>query len=154
MKLGKICLAVGIVATGGFLYSVYQLWKGMKVGGALRPIRNLVARNFLPMDQLLFHPKAQKLFRDLKINDTPLFAMDCKNGQDFLAYYQQRAVLTYHHNKALLGWLDFDPHKLSKEEVKDKHFELELLEELELITVNPTITRYQQDGDMSKVILE
>ena len=153
MKLEKICLAVGVLATGGFLYSIYQLWKGKKVGVADHPIETLIGRKFLPMERLSLDQKAKKLFKEMKINDAPLFVKNCKSGQDFLAFYQQRAVLTYHHNAALLEWLDFDPYKLSKEQVKDKHFDLELLEELEQITVNPTITRYQQDGDMSKVVL-
>ena len=152
MKLEKICLAVGIVAAGGFLYSVYQLWKGMKVEVA-PPFQNFMTKVFLPMERLSLAPKAKKLFREMKIKDTPLFVKNCKNAQDFLAFYQQRAVLTYHHNQALLDWLDFDPYKLSNEQIKRKHLSIEFLEDSELITVNPTITRFQQDGDMSKVIL-
>ena len=154
MRLGKIALvAVGVAVTGAVAYAGHWIWKGIKVGGALRPIRNLIAGNFLHIDQLLFHPEVQSLLRELKVNDTPLFLPDSPGIQGFIAFHQQQAVVKYHHNKALLEWLDFDPQTLTYEDAMNHYRKLDKMALGHTITLNQTVRSYRDHGDMSQVIL-
>ena len=154
MKLGKVALvAAGAVVTSAVACAGHWIWKGIQVGGALRPIRNLIAGNFRPMDLLLFHPEVQSLLRELKVNDTPLFLPDTPRIQDFIAFHQQQAVVKYHHNKRLLEWLDFDPQTLTYEDAMNHYRKLDKMASGGMITLNQTVRDYRDHGDMSQVIL-